>query len=72
MPNLKLEASRCITELKMFISIMSKTIESFYGLEELLKIRLCKEQLENYCTAIVLDDVVYIFMYNLITLSQLE
>lgn len=56
----------------MFISIISKTIETFYSLEELLKIRLCKEQLENYCTAIVLDDVVYIFMYNLITLSQLD
>lgn len=71
-PNLKMEASRCINELKMLISILAKVLETFYSLEELLKKRLCREQLENYCTAVVLDDVVYIFMYNLITLSQLD
>jgi len=53
----------------MFISIFNNTLATFYNLETMLKTRLCREQLENYCTALVLDDVVYIFMYNLITLS---
>jgi hypothetical protein len=56
----------------MFMSILHQTLSSFYEIEELLKNRLSREQLENYCTSIVLDDVVYIFMYNLITLAQLD
>ena len=56
----------------MFMSIFYRTLVVFYELEPLLKTRLCREQLENYCTATVLDDVIYIFMYNLITLSQLD
>ena len=56
----------------MFISLFYHTIVAFYELDPLLKTRLCREQLENYCTAAVLDDVVYIYMYNLITLSQLD
>jgi len=28
--------------------------------------------MENYCTSLVLNDIVYIFIYNLITLSELD
>ena len=56
----------------MFMSILHQTLSSFYGIEDLLKTRLSREQLENYCTLLVLDDIVYIFMYNLITLAQLD
>jgi hypothetical protein len=56
----------------MFMSILHQTLSSFYGIEDLLKTRLSREQLENYCTSLVLDDIVYIFMYNLITLAQLD
>jgi len=34
---LKQEVSRCIKELKIFISIMYQTFSAFYGLEEMLK-----------------------------------
>jgi hypothetical protein len=54
------------------MSILHQTLSSFYGIEDLLKTRLSREQLENYCTLLVLDDIVYIFMYNLITLAQLD
>jgi hypothetical protein len=55
------------------MSILYSTLAAFYGIEDLLKgSRLSREQLENYCTSLVLDDVVYIFMYNLITLAQLD
>ena len=70
---LKVEAQRCIKELKIFMSILYSTLEAFYGIDSLLKqSRLSREQLENYCTSLVLDDVVYIYMYNLITLAQLD
>jgi len=38
----------------------------------MLKQRLGRELMENYCTSLVLNDIVYIFIYNLITLSELD
>ena len=38
----------------------------------MLKTRLGRELMENYCTSVVLNDIVYIFIYNLITLSELD
>jgi len=51
---------------------MYQTFSAFYGLEEMLKQRLGRELMENYCTSLVLNDIVYIFIYNLITLSELD
>ena len=69
---LKKEVSRCLKEIKQLMAILYQALVGFYELGKKLHNRICQEQLENFCTSLVLDDVVYIFMFNLITLSQLD
>lgn len=66
------EAQRCIKELKVFIKIICEVIIDFYDLKEVARPNICREQLDNFVTNQVLSDAIYIFLFNLITMSQLN
>ena len=69
---IKKEKARCIVEIKTFMRVIQETLIDVYGLQEFDKSRTNSEQLENFVTALILTGPLYIFIYNLISLSEFD
>ena len=68
----KTECARCVLEIKVFISIIKETVIRFYRIDERVKSRVAKEQVENFITSQILAGPVYLLIFNLISLSNFE
>ena len=69
---MKKESARCTIEIKTFSFVMQEVITEVFCLQEQVSSRVNKEQLESFVTATVLDGPVYIFLYNLKALSEID
>ena len=72
MAELGKETARCIKEIQTFTAILQEVFISFFDLRSATNVKLKREQLENFVTSLVVRDQVYVFIFNLIQLSQYE
>ena len=54
------------------MQVIQETLIEVYGLQEQVRSRTNNEQLENFVTALILSGPLYIFIYNLISLSEFD
>lgn len=65
----KLHASRCLVELNTFITIIYETVVAYYELRSSLASGMKRQQIEHLVKSLVLQGPVYVFIYNIMSLS---
>jgi len=64
----KLHASRCLVELNTFITIIYETVIAYYELRSLVS-GMKRQQIEHLVKSLVLQGPVYVFIFNIMSLS---
>ena len=66
------EKARVILELKTFIEIYKTAVADFYSLEKDMKSRVNKEILQNFALSSILCGPIYVFIFNILSLSKVD
>ena len=66
------EKARIIVEIKTFMAIFQQTMTEFFGLESQVKPRVNREMMDNFITSLVLSGPLYVFVFNILALSNQE